>query len=526
VTQRAADFELVAMVNSTGRQTINVSPLTTIAVKAATCRGAETVAGLNQSWDDMADVLNIGLDAQQLGDPMTQVIDGNNVETAVLANEALGELVRRAANALPNVDADQIVEVLACDIANGSLDGVLASQVTADDSRVFAVMKAAEAAIRVEVLVGRLNVDGSDLTNAMNAAIRTIMPQISLADVNSVPLDSQAIDGALAALVVLAGVIPDAELDQLIELLGSATASSVRSELSQIYNASVENTMTDIADRMAVTNQINIDEVSDRSDEQSNALAPVVSLGAQPTQISTGESSVLSWSSSNAEVCHGSWTSSSIGFESTYNTGALQQSTLFSLVCTGLGGATESTVGVVVDDVPLPEPEPQPEPEPLPDPTVALSTSSQSVAIGSQVTLTWSSAEATSCIASAGWSGEKSLNGLESVGPITANTTFTLNCGNSSCSATSMVSVLALGALQVDWQAPSENEDGTPLASVEAYRIHYGVSPRSYTDVVELSGELTSHSITLPVGNYYVAMTAMSIDGESDLSGEVRLTSR
>ena len=89
-----------------------------------------------------------------------------------------------------------------------------------------------------------------------------------------------------------------------------------------------------------------------------------------------------------------------------------------------------------------------------------------------------------------------------------------------------MVSVLALGALQVDWQAPSENEDGTPLASVEAYRIHYGVSPRSYTDVVELSGELTSHSITLPVGNYYVAMTAMSIDGESDLSGEVRLTSR
>ena len=254
VTQRAADFELVAMVNTTGRQTVNVSPLTTIAVKAAICRGAETVTGLNRSWEDMADVFNIGLDALQLGGPMTQVIDANNVETAVLANEALGELVRRIASALPNVNADQVVEILACDIANGSLDGVLASQVTVDDTRAFAVIKAAEAAIRLEVLVGRLNVDGSDSTEAMNATIRTIMPQISAADVNSIPLDSQAIDGALSVLVVMAGVIPDAELIQLIELLSDTAPSTVRSELSQIYDAAVENTLRGIADRMAVAN--------------------------------------------------------------------------------------------------------------------------------------------------------------------------------------------------------------------------------------------------------------------------------
>ncbi|MGK0224817.1 MAG: hypothetical protein ACI9ON_004074, partial [Limisphaerales bacterium] len=48
----------------------------------------------------------------------------------------------------------------------------------------------------------------------------------------------------------------------------------------------------------------------------------------------------------------------------------------------------------------------------------------------------------------------------------------------------------------------------------------------SYTDIVEVSGNANSHSITLPVGNYYLAMTAIGTDGESELSGEVRLTSR
>ena len=76
------------------RQTVNVSPLTTIAVKAARCAGNDSQAGLNQAWDTIDAHLNIGLDSSELGDPMTQAIDGNNIETAVLANEALGELVR------------------------------------------------------------------------------------------------------------------------------------------------------------------------------------------------------------------------------------------------------------------------------------------------------------------------------------------------------------------------------------------------------------------------------------------------
>lgn len=38
-------------------------------------------------------------------------------------------------------------------------------------------------------------------------------------------------------------------------------------------------------------------------------------------------------------------------------------------------------------------------------------------------------------------------------------------------------------------------------------------------------GGAISHSINLPVGNYYVAMTVIGTDGESEMSGEVRLTS-
>ena len=143
--ESAADFELVAMVNESGEQTVNVSPLTTLAVKAAQCAGNETIEGVNQAWDEISASMNIGLDEQVLGDPMTQAITSDNIETAVLANEAVGELVRRvgAGVAGMGVNMDQVVEVIACDLADNAYDGQLVNQVTADDARVFAVAKAA-----------------------------------------------------------------------------------------------------------------------------------------------------------------------------------------------------------------------------------------------------------------------------------------------------------------------------------------------------------------------------------------------
>lgn len=66
-----------------------------------------------------------------------------------------------------------------------------------------------------------------------------------------------------------------------------------------------------------------------------------------------------------------------------------------------------------------------------PSPEVSITANSTSIAAGSIVELTWSSAGATSCLASGNWSGEKPLAGSESVGPLGGSGSFVLRCVSS-----------------------------------------------------------------------------------------------
>ena len=73
------------------------------------------------------------------------------------------------------------------------------------------------------------------------------------------------------------------------------------------------------------------------------------------------------------------------------------------------------------------EPAP-PDSEEPPRPTLSLTASPGSVAPGETTTLTWNSAHASSCEASGGWSGSKSLSGSQVFGPIDEDTRFLLSC--------------------------------------------------------------------------------------------------
>jgi hypothetical protein len=63
-----------------------------------------------------------------------------------------------------------------------------------------------------------------------------------------------------------------------------------------------------------------------------------------------------------------------------------------------------------------------------PLPTVTMAASATSVTAGGNTTLTWSSTNAASCAASGAWSGSRALSGSAQVGPLTANSAFTLSC--------------------------------------------------------------------------------------------------
>jgi Spherulation-specific family 4 len=78
-----------------------------------------------------------------------------------------------------------------------------------------------------------------------------------------------------------------------------------------------------------------------------------------------------------------------------------------------------------------------------PAPTVALSAAPSSVASGGASSLSWTSANATGCIASGGWSGSEPTSGSASTGALTATTQYVLTCSGpgGSASATTTVTV-------------------------------------------------------------------------------------
>ncbi len=99
-------------------------------------------------------------------------------------------------------------------------------------------------------------------------------------------------------------------------------------------------------------------------------------------------------------------------------------------------------------------------------PTVSLSSSPTSIASGSSATLTWSSTNSTSCIASNGWTGTKATSGTQSVTP-SANTTYALSCTGTGGTVTQSTSVIVTTkqstSTSSNWQARS-SESGVIAA--------------------------------------------------------------
>jgi trimeric autotransporter adhesin len=152
-----------------------------------------------------------------------------------------------------------------------------------------------------------------------------------------------------------------------------------------------------------------------------------VSFSASPSTISSGGSSTLTWTSNNATSCtaSGAW-SGAKALTGSQSTGALTANSTYTLTCTGTGGSAAQSATVSVSQ---------------PAPTVSLSASPSTVASGSSSTLSWSASNATSCTASGGWSGTKAMSGSQSMGALTSNTTYTLNCTGTGGSAAQSATV-------------------------------------------------------------------------------------
>ncbi len=104
-------------------------------------------------------------------------------------------------------------------------------------------------------------------------------------------------------------------------------------------------------------------------------------------------------------------------------------------------------------------------PPPAPAPTVSFSASPTTVESGSNATLSWSSTNADSCVASSGWSGSKATSGSQSVGPINADTIYALSCVGDGGTATRVISVSV--------QAPVDPNDTDADGISDVWEIQY-----------------------------------------------------
>ena len=115
---------------------------------------------------------------------------------------------------------------------------------------------------------------------------------------------------------------------------------------------------------------------------------------------------------------------------------------------------------------------------------------------------------------------------LADVGTYTGIAVSVSDGNNSSSLPNFSVNVVqnADGTITVSWTAPTQNDDGTALTDLDAYKIYYGTSPGSYSGQVRIDNiGITTYVLdNLTPTTYYLVATAINSGGrESIFSNEI-----
>jgi hypothetical protein len=197
--------------------------------------------------------------------------------------------------------------------------------------------------------------------------------------------------------------------------------------------------------------------------------SPTVTIAVDPTSVTVGDTSTLTWSSTNATACtaSGAWT----GTQATSGTASEKPtaagSQVFTLTCTGAGGSANASATLTATAPPAP--------------TVTIAANPTSVTVGTAATLTWSSTNATACTASGAWSGSEPVSGSMSETPTVAGEEiFTLTCTGAGGSANASAPLVAAALTVVGGSASGRIGGGgaLDLASLAGLVMLAGLSRR------------------------------------------------
>ncbi|MCC7160190.1 DUF11 domain-containing protein, partial [Candidatus Nomurabacteria bacterium] len=202
---------------------------------------------------------------------------------------------------------------------------------------------------------------------------------------------------------------------------------------------------------------------------QNQVQNPTVSITANPMSVNYNGTSVISWTSANATSCVGNggsngW-SGSKNLSGTFSTGALTNTTSYSIICTNSSG--QSAVDSVTVSVGNQNQ----------NPTVNITANPISIQMGQSSILSWSSANANSCTTSTGNSG---TSGNQTVYP-SVTTNYSITCyGNNGTQATDQVTVYVNQVQNQTCQDPSANNYGGLLPCTYYNQICQDVNAINY----------------------------------------------
>jgi len=235
---------------------------------------------------------------------------------------------------------------------------------------------------------------------------------------------------------------------------------------------------------------------------------PDLAFTASKNVVLPGEEVRLQWQSRSATACaaSGDW-SGTRAPSGSQMVGPLQSDQVFALSCHGRGGTRLREVLVQVRNAD--------------GAVVELEVSQPAVRVGGQAHLTWTSRNVDKCQSSGGWAGEKPRHGEFTTSGLQHDTTFRLTCRGKGGRAVALVTV-AVSDGRLRWQAPVENEDGTPLTDLSGFVLYWGAESGHYTGSAKLGRKTREWLADLASGSYYFAITAVDSDGdESGYSNEL-----
>lgn len=182
---------------------------------------------------------------------------------------------------------------------------------------------------------------------------------------------------------------------------------------------------------------------------------PVVNINANPSSVKEGESSTISWTSTNSMSCEtGSGTQ--VGTSGTFSTGPLSKSQSFTVNCRGANGNISNSVIVKIGDRKI---------NPYNFPSVSGNANPSPINAGESSTISWESNNATSCNAGAG--KPTTTSGRFSTGPLYSTTSYSIVCTGKDGTSGRNIFVIVKNDVGLEYDKCENGTDNYPFCTTK-----------------------------------------------------------